>query len=82
MNVQSVADLFDGGDRGAVVAPANDIIQGRLRDARKRCHTVDGNIVLGAQFEYALARCFSDIQDNTPSCLLDTIIVTFFYQKT
>ena len=84
VNLQAVADLFDGGNGGAVVSSADDIIKGGLRNAGECCHTVDGYVVLGAQFQYALARCLADIQCSTSLAFdrYDTIIVPFFYRKT
>ena len=45
---QPVAQLFDGRDRRAVVAPADNVVQGGLRDSADGGKAVDGHVVLPA----------------------------------
>ena len=45
---KSVAQLFNGRDRRAVVAPAYNVVDGRLRDAAHAAQLVDGNVPFSA----------------------------------
>lgn len=43
-DVKAVAQLFDGGNCGAAIAAADDIVHRGLGDAAQRAQFVDGNI--------------------------------------
>ena len=45
-DTQAVTQLFDGGDRGTAVSPADDVIDGRLRDTAHVAQLVDGDVLL------------------------------------
>ena len=46
--LKSISDLLNGRHRGGIVATADDIIQGRLRDPRDRGKLIQRNIILAA----------------------------------
>ena len=45
-DTQAVTQLFDGRDGGAAVAPADDVIDGGLRDTAHVAQLVDGDVLL------------------------------------
>jgi hypothetical protein len=47
-DVQPVADFLDGGYRGAVVPPADDVVEGRLGDTAHAAQLVDGDVTFPA----------------------------------
>ena len=53
-NAQAITELFDGGNGGAVVPPADDIVHSGLGDAAHTAQTVDGNIPFPTQFQNPL----------------------------
>ena len=60
-DTQTVAQLFDGGDGGAVVASADDIVDGGLSDAADAAEFIDGNVLLPAELYDALFYRLADI---------------------
>ena len=44
-DTQAVTQLFNGGDCSAAVSPADDVIDGRLRDTAHIAQLVDGNVL-------------------------------------
>jgi hypothetical protein len=59
-DVQPIADFLDGGYRGAVVPPADDVVEGGLGDTAHAAQLIDGDVTLLAQFQYALFDSFAD----------------------
>ena len=45
-DTQAVTQLFDGGDCGAAVSPADDVIDSRLSDTAHVAQFVDGDVLL------------------------------------
>ena len=43
-DTQTITQLFDGGDGGAVITPADNIVDGGLGDTADSTKFVDGNI--------------------------------------
>lgn len=64
-DIQPVAQLFDGGHGGAVVAPAGDVTDGGRRDAAKVCQLVWRNPPLAAKGVNACPDRFTDIYDRS-----------------
>ena len=58
---QPIAQLLDGGDSGAVVSSADDVIDRGLGDAAHMAKLIDGNISLFTQLQYAFSHRFADI---------------------
>ena len=50
-DVQPVAQFLDGGDGGAVVAPADDVVDGGLGHAAEGGQPVDSDPTLGAKLQ-------------------------------
>ena len=71
-DTQSVAQLFYGGNGGAVVSAADNVVDGGLRYAAEAAEPVDGQAVLPAQLQDTLSDCFADIHALTS--------VTFCFQ--
>lgn len=44
-DTQAVTQLFDGGNRSAAVSPADNVIDGRLRDTAHVAQLVDGDVL-------------------------------------
>ena len=59
-DVQPVAQLLDGGDRGAPVAPADDVVHGGLGDAAAVAEGIHREVPFPAQLQNAPAHGFSD----------------------
>jgi hypothetical protein len=59
-DVQPIADFLDGGYRGAVVPPADDVVEGGLGNATHAAQFVDGDVPFLAQLQYALSHSFTD----------------------
>ena len=47
-DIQPVAELFDGGNGGTIVAAADDIVECGLRDTTESCEFVDRDFSLVA----------------------------------
>ena len=45
-DTQAVTQLFDGGDCGAAVSSADDVIDSRLRDTAHVAQLIDGDVLL------------------------------------
>ena len=63
---ESVAQLFNCRDRCAVVAPADDVIDGRLRDAAHIAQFIDGYVPLTTQLDDPGPNRFSDVHVYAP----------------
>jgi len=61
---QSVAQFFNGRDRGAVVPSADDIVHRGLGNTAHIAEFVDGYVLLTAQLQYAFLYCFADVHKN------------------
>lgn len=59
-DIESVADLFDGGNGGAIIPSADDIIKCGLCDAGDGGEFVDGDVALVAERFYAKLYRFAD----------------------
>ena len=44
-DTQAVTQLFDGGNRSAAVSPADNVIDGRLRDTAHVAQLIDGDVL-------------------------------------
>ena len=60
-NIQPVTDFLDGCDRGAVIATADDIVQGRLGNTTHGGQLVDRDATLLTQLQYAQSHRFPNI---------------------
>lgn len=58
-DVQTVAQFFDGGDGGAVIPSAGDIVDGGLRNTAERSQLIDGDAMDAAKLQYAEFYCGS-----------------------
>lgn len=58
-NVQAVTQFFNGGDGGAVISAADDIVYRRLRYAAETAQLVHGNISFVAQLDDPLPYRFA-----------------------
>ena len=58
---QTVAQLLDRRNSGAVVPSADDIIHRGLRNAAHVAELIDRYITFTAQFQDALFHCFADV---------------------
>lgn len=45
-DTQAVTQFFDGGNCGAAVSPADDVVDSRLRDTAHVAQLVDGDVLL------------------------------------
>ena len=57
---QTVAQLLDGGDGGAVIPPADDVVNGRLCYPALGTKTIDRNIVFLTELQNPVSNRFSD----------------------
>ena len=60
-DAQAVTQFFDGGDGGAAVAAADNVVDGGLGDTANSAELVDGNICFLTQLYNALFDRFADI---------------------
>lgn len=77
-NTESVTQFFDGGNGGAVISPADNIVYGGLCYAAPCTKSVDGNITFLAQFNDPLADSRSN---GNGSSLLSFIVCKKEYKK-
>ena len=80
-NIQPVTDFLDGCDRGAVIATADDIVQGRLGNTTHGGQLVDRDVMLTAQLQNSLLHCFANVQTDHPSFGLFNFILPALWQK-
>ena len=60
-HIQAVAELFDRGDRDALVPAADDIVDRRLCYAAHGAELIDGNIPFPAELQDTFFDCFANI---------------------
>ena len=60
-HIQAVAELFDRGDRDALVSAADDVIDRRLGHAAHGAELVDGDVPFSAQFQNPFFDCFANV---------------------
>lgn len=60
-NAKAITELLDGGNGGAVVAAADDVIDGGLGDTADVAQFIDGQILFLAQKQNTLPYSFADI---------------------
>lgn len=60
-DTETVAQLLNGGNGGAAVPTADDVIDGGLGYAAHVAQLVDGQIPLPAQIQNAQPHCFTDV---------------------
>ena len=60
-HVQAVAELFNCGDRDAVVSAADDIVHCRLGHTAHGAEFIDGNIPFPAELQDTFFDCFANI---------------------
>ena len=60
-HIQAVTELFDCGDRDALVSAADDVIHRRLCNAAHGAEFIDGDIPFPAELQDPLFDCFANI---------------------
>lgn len=61
---QTITQLFDGGNGGAVIPSADNVVDGRLGDAAETAQLIDGNIPLPAQLQNPRLYRFTDVHGH------------------
>ena len=59
-DAQTIAQLLNGGDGGAVIAPADDVVDGGLRHTAQCAQFVNGDVFGFAQLQYAQSNRFAN----------------------
>ena len=67
-DVQPVTDFLDGGDGGALIAAADDIVQCGLGDATQGAKPVDGDLPLSTKLEDSIFNCNANDHSVRASC--------------